>query len=379
MQLLRKLLIYAINIYLMISAIVLKKLLISDKKNKITLDLYISTEHTLGDSVIQKKVLDNINYGSIALLKYSNFNVLNYGLRECMQIKTLGKNSPNILLIPFIAYITARILLKKYRFGRVIISRRYKDYLGIFLGYILDSKNLIGFSGGITLDRSEHHPMLIKFIKSPVVVESPDNLNEEEVHKHLFTRKDFITKKEVNVTNYIIEKKLITISVSGGNSKLKRASNNFYEKLINKMIESIIDVDILIIIPFSDIDDLNYYSNIINNKINIIYNETLENLASILKKSWIYIGNDTGLSHFASLHAKKLILLFGSSSIEKFSPTSTGIKIITNRTECGPNHIKNSLDRCKSCNLSKPICIEGINIDEIILEIKNYEKNINIR
>ena len=135
-----------------------------------------------------------------------------------------------------------------------------------------------------------------------------------------------------NDNKYLLEHKLVGIGISGSSTNWK---TEYWVELCN-----ILNLEGYRILLFGG-------KNVehISNKINRNINNNLENyvgkisfIESIkhLKRVSIYIGNDTGFSHFASLLVSKKIIIMGGGTFGRFFPwpTSTNQHLLFNKLDC---------------------------------------------
>jgi ADP-heptose:LPS heptosyltransferase len=64
---------------------------------------------------------------------------------------------------------------------------------------------------------------------------------------------------------------------------------------------------------------------------------SLHELAALLSKASLYIGNDSGPTHLAAALGVPCIALFGPGDVERFAPRGNGvIRILQQKVHCSP-------------------------------------------
>jgi len=99
-------------------------------------------------------------------------------------------------------------------------------------------------------------------------------------------------------------------------------------------------------------------NNFINGKKDMIHisDNELIGIAAFLNISHIYIGNDSGISHLASLFCRKVIVIFGPTNPILWRPVGDNVEVISSGLMCSPCSeaiSTNCLD--KKCLLEIPI------------------------
>jgi ADP-heptose:LPS heptosyltransferase len=99
-------------------------------------------------------------------------------------------------------------------------------------------------------------------------------------------------------------------------------------------------------------------NNFISGKKDMIHisDNELIGVAAFLNISHIYIGNDSGVSHFASLFCRKVIVIFGPTNPILWRPVGKNVEVIRSEQGCAPCSEAMSMD-CpdKKCLLEIPI------------------------
>ena len=108
-----------------------------------------------------------------------------------------------------------------------------------------------------------------------------------------------------------------------------------------------------------ELDDVIAISSMMTTPVYSIAGRTsILDLAALLQKAALFIGNDSGPTHIAAASGTKVIALFGPTSPAVWRPWGDGHTVIYRQVECSP---------CGRihCNLDKETCMEKISIAEV--------------
>ena len=154
----------------------------------------------------------------------------------------------------------------------------------------------------------------------------------------------------------------------GGNWKPKIWSVENYNSLMNKILSK--NKNIKFILVGSNPEEKIYLNEITKNidsrYILNLFGSSLTQTAAYMKKSKLFIGNDSGLSHIASASNLKSIVLFGPTNDKIYGPFQKHSQVV--RTN-------ESYDYFKSININKTKSYMGsITVEKIysILKKNNY-------
>ncbi|MGB9594952.1 MAG: glycosyltransferase family 9 protein [Candidatus Poribacteria bacterium] len=98
--------------------------------------------------------------------------------------------------------------------------------------------------------------------------------------------------------------------------------------------------------------------------INLAGKLTLSELACLLKKSHLFIGNDSGPMHIASACGTKVIGLYGPTDPERFGPYGSNCVALRMEDRCPPC----AKDKCKFKDYR---CIDQISVEDVMNVVKN--------
>ncbi len=93
----------------------------------------------------------------------------------------------------------------------------------------------------------------------------------------------------------------------------------------------------------------------------------LRETIALLKRSALFVGNDSGIMHLAAAAGTPLVALFGPQSPVKFGPWSDHAKVIYRKMACSPCRQK-FFSECAPSPRMRPACMEAISVDEVFQE-----------
>lgn len=99
--------------------------------------------------------------------------------------------------------------------------------------------------------------------------------------------------------------------------------------------------------------------------VNLIGKTTLRQVAAVLRRCSLYVGNDTGPMHLAAAMDVPVVALFGSSCRHRFHPWSENHQIIVNELPCSPCANEPHRDRCVTCVYDHPRCMRELPIARV--------------
>lgn len=87
---------------------------------------------------------------------------------------------------------------------------------------------------------------------------------------------------------------------------------------------------------------------------------------ALLRKTRLFVGNDSGIMHLAAAAGTPLVALFGPQSPVKFGPWSDRARIIYKKFPCSPCRQK-FFTECEPSGRMKPACMEAITVEDVML------------
>ena len=169
---------------------------------------------------------------------------------------------------------------------------------------------------------------------------------------------DFFEKNNLKNSDLIVG---IGFGVRGEESRMWPLQN--FAELINLLYEK----DGAKIILFGSKYDEKYLFNMKNfikvPFINLVGQTTLRQFASVVKRCSVYVTNDTGGMHIASVSGAKVVALFGPTSFLRWGPFGDNCVIINKKIDCSPCEFK------KMKNCKDNICMKNIKVEEVYQKI----------
>lgn len=99
--------------------------------------------------------------------------------------------------------------------------------------------------------------------------------------------------------------------------------------------------------------------------INVVGATTLRQMAALLKRCQVVVGNDAGPMHVAAAMGIPVVALFGASCPHRFGPWGNGHRVLWTPLPCGPCFQTPHVSCCSQCIFDRPHCILGIAVEEV--------------
>ena len=104
----------------------------------------------------------------------------------------------------------------------------------------------------------------------------------------------------------------------------------------------------------------------------LLYNLPLDELAAILKRCSLYVGNDSGITHLAASVGTPVVALFGPTDPGVWGPRGKSVSILYGKTDCSPC----PRERMHECIAQR--CLEALSVDEVYGKVKDLMQNKNL-
>ena len=142
-----------------------------------------------------------------------------------------------------------------------------------------------------------------------------------------------------------------------------------YENLINTLITKM-DIVILIVGDRKQFKIFEKVRNFSNEKVfNLAGKFSIIESAALVKKSLLFIGNDSGFTHIAKAMNKKFVGIIGGGSFDYFFPYNISPN---------DNYLFHKLDcfGCEwRCKFDKPYCHQYVTVDDVVLAVEKLLPN----
>lgn len=185
-----------------------------------------------------------------------------------------------------------------------------------------------------------------------------------------------LSSEDLEIANSLLSKyskSCIIAMHPGGPTGLKRWDSSMYISLASEIKDKYNPL-IIILGGKDDREIAKYIGSYLGRDVLDISGQTsLGQLASILKKSDLFIGNDSGPMHLAAICGTKTIGLFGPTSPERFGPFGEHCISIRKERNCPP---------CMEEKCKKPgyRCIDQISVNDVMEFVrKKLEEELNIK
>ena len=228
---------------------------------------------------------------------------------------------------------TAKPIFKNLKSIERIITISKKKYHKHWLDIIY---NCYGKKWDIIIDfRSSLLPYFLKHKKKFIFKKKPNVNHVKQLSDHfgcdcseLFIE---TSKKEQEIAqNYISNKLKYFVIFPGGNWIPKIWSVDNYNKLLIKILSQ--NDNVKFILVGSKLEEKLYYNEIVRNidSKNIInlFGASLTQTAAYMKKSKLFIGNDSGLAHMASATKLNSLILFGPTNDKIYGPFNKNSHVV---------------------------------------------------
>jgi len=103
--------------------------------------------------------------------------------------------------------------------------------------------------------------------------------------------------------------------------------------------------------------------------VNLVGMTSIREMAAVMSKCNVYVGNDAGPGHVASAMNVPTVSIFGSSCHHQFAPWGQHNHVLTVNLDCSPCSTGHLIDRCVRCIYNKPKCLEAITVAEVLATV----------
>ena len=322
----------------------------------------------IGDMVFITPVIERLN---------NNFPKATIDIVVGHKTKELFISNPiihNVFLLPKKFSILKHVLffssLRKNKYDIVLIQEVNTHYS--IMGKISSPKYLIGFENklswlhDLSANRSGH------------AVDAEQNLINlfipaQKIQTILYTtKKDETTAESILSKNQVdTNSKYICFQVAcSEKNSVRQLSNLKLSQLADKIIEQF-NVQIIFTGIAEEISQVQEVRKLMkNSSVSIVGQTTLRILISVLKKSMLVIGPDTGTLHMAIAVGTPVLMYMGYSDPKDTGPydLSNISKTVISDLDCIPCKYKEPKpDRWETCKVNRPTaCMEAISVKQLL-------------
>ena len=210
---------------------------------------------------------------------------------------------------------------------RAAVKYLHKDFLNL------------GFLNNVRIIENDNLHNVVENIK---LVEKITNRNFDDIPSLNFPLSE---EDEIYASEYLTKLKIkdddLVVGIHAGCSTLKNHINRRWEpeKYADLIVKLINEKNAKVLI-FGGPDEEKLKENIIS-RVNSdsVYNinsSTLVQTAAIIKRSNLFISNDSGLMHIAAAMGRKTVAIIGPTNINYIHPWQTENKIVSLELDCAP-------------------------------------------
>ncbi|OQY09771.1 MAG: lipopolysaccharide heptosyltransferase II [Fusobacteriia bacterium 4572_132] len=256
-------------------------------------------------------------------------------------------------------------VIKEERFDIAIIPHRYlKSSLIAFGGKI---KERIGYSnseGQMLLTDKIKYQKNIHEVQRLLSLIEEKNVSIKKNKIELYPGKKEIKKVDEIWKKYNLKGNKVIIIAPGSKWFTKMWPIEYYNELIKKLIQD--ENNKVILVGGNDEKDLKLIQD--EKILNLIGKTSLLELAELLKKSDLLVGNDSSPLHIASAFNTKIIAMFGATTKSLgFYPWSKNSVVLENKNlECRPCGLHGG----NTCPEKHFKCMREIKPEEVLEEIE---------
>jgi len=163
--------------------------------------------------------------------------------------------------------------------------------------------------------------------------------------------------------NLVKPDKLLVVLHPGSGSLQKCWPIDRYVELIWQ-IKKEMDAQILLISGQADTGIVEALGVKVRDNFILVDQLPLPILAAIIKRSTLFVGNDSGITHLAAAIGTPAISIFGPTDPRIWGPRGERVRILYKKSPCSPC----SFDTRRNC--FSQICLEGVTVEDVISEIR---------
>ena len=180
----------------------------------------------------------------------------------------------------------------------------------------------------------------------------------------IFLRDEDVLLGEKFLNDRVVDpKKMLVAMHPGSGSRQKCWAVDRYVELI-LWLRKEMDAQILLISGQADTGIVEELRKKIRDNIILVDQFPLPFLAAIIKRSNLFVGNDSGITHMAAAIGTPTITIFGPTDPRIWGPRGERVKILYKKSPCSPC----SFDTRRNC--FSQICLEGVTVEDVISQIR---------
>lgn len=254
--------------------------------------------------------------------------------------------------------------LKEKKFDTVFLFQH--TFLNALFAYILRAKNRVGLDwkgcGPLLTHKIKYNPNwheIERYLNIVSLAGGNSNYKKPEI---------FLSQEDEQYANNFFKKNNISekekvVCINPGSSqkwKIKRWDIRNYADLIDYLTNNY-QLKVLVIQGIFEKELIDNLTLLTKSQFTIIKETSLKRLSAIIKRSNLFITNDTGPMHLAVAMGVKVVDIVGPSNIQKTGPGDKNSIIIRKEISCSP---------CKKTKCDDLSCLKLITPKEVIEKIE---------
>ena len=104
--------------------------------------------------------------------------------------------------------------------------------------------------------------------------------------------------------------------------------------------------------------------------VNVVGRTSLRQMAALMARCRLYVGNDSGPTHVAAAMGIPVVAIFGSSCPHRFHP-GENTALVWHELPCSPCRTTGHEERCRTCIFDEPRCLTGITVEEVLEAVRD--------
>jgi heptosyltransferase-2 len=174
------------------------------------------------------------------------------------------------------------------------------------------------------------------------------------------------------------DEKVVGLGPSGGTSPLKQWPVNHFIELGRRLLASH-HCRLLVLGGRGDAELGQQIEQELGSAVvNVVGKTTLRQMAALLSRCHLYVGNDSGPMHIAAAMGVPVVAMFGSSCHHRFRPWGKQHTVLNLELPCSPCFQPNHPDRCVECIFDQPHCLVDMTVEQVMEAVEKTESVLNV-
>ena len=294
-----------------------------------------------------------------------------------------------VFILPLRAYRFARRMLSAERFDLAILPRRDADMgFATFIAYFSGARWRLGFASHVNKYKMRVNNRFDQLL-THVIPE--DALREHEVEHNLAVLRPlggiasddrtelWVTSLDESYAEQVFRSHSVAarfpvfcICPSPGNSELKQWPITSYAEVCMELVRRYSGTIVILGAPGEEPLGRLIEQRLPAKVINLIGKTTLREMAAVIKRCDLFIGNDAGPLHIAAAMGAPVIGIYGSSCHHRFGPWKQDA-VVSRELLCSPCSQGDLYDRCWACVFDVPRCLTELGVPQVLRKIEEVQ------